>query len=83
MTSYGLQLKPWGNFQYLPELLGDVKLAILGLGVLILCSVTLPNTQQIVAKLKPTWWWAVGMGIMASLSLLSLNKVSEFLYFQF
>lgn len=43
----------------------------------------LPNTQQILQHFKPRWWWAVGTGMLAVYCLLSLNRVSEFLYFQF
>ncbi|WP_293140812.1 hypothetical protein [Okeania sp. SIO3I5] len=43
----------------------------------------LPHTQEILATLKPTWWWAIWIGILTSVALLSLNRVSEFLYFQF
>lgn len=83
LTRLGVQLQPWKELAYLPTLANQKVFAILTLGCLTLCTLTLPNTQQIVAQLKPTWWWAVGMGMMASLSLLSLNRVSEFLYFQF
>ena len=52
--------------------------------VFLVVGVTLlPNTQEIMQKFKPTWAWAIAGGSLASLSLLSLNRVSEFLYFQF
>ncbi len=50
---------------------------------LILGSTLLPNTQEMMQKFRPTWSWAIAGGTLASLSLLSLNRVSEFLYFQF
>jgi len=58
---------------------GDPKL----LAVLLLCVLFLPNTQQIMKLFKPNLWWAIGASVIATLSLLSMNKVSEFLYFQF
>ncbi len=58
---------------------GNPKLLIL----LLLGVVLLPNTQQIMRHFKPNWWWAFAISIVASLSLFSLNRVSEFLYFQF
>ncbi len=83
LTALGINLKTWTEFPYLPTLFNQKSIAIFGLMLLTLCTLTLPNSQQIVTKLKPTWWWAIGIGLMASFSLLSLNKVSEFLYFQF
>ena len=41
----------------------------------------LPMAQKI--KWQPSTWWAVIMGIIAAVALLSLNQISEFLYFQF
>ncbi len=59
----------------------------------------LPNTQQWLAAFSPAWetvtapasrwrfrptrWVAVGVGGMFGISLLFLNRISEFLYFQF
>ena len=41
----------------------------------------LPMAQRI--KWQPSTRWAVIMGIIAAVALLSLNQISEFLYFQF
>jgi alginate O-acetyltransferase complex protein AlgI len=51
--------------------------------VLLLAVTLLPNTQQIMKRFHPNWWWAIGMSVIATLSLFSMNRVSEFLYFQF
>jgi alginate O-acetyltransferase complex protein AlgI len=51
--------------------------------VLLLCVMLLPNTQQIMKYFKPNLWWVMGMSFVATLSLLSMNRISEFLYFQF
>jgi alginate O-acetyltransferase complex protein AlgI len=83
LNQFGLQLQNWKNFTYLPEINGDKNWSILALLVLTLWVTFLPNTQQIIQKFKPTWWWAIWIGLITSLSLLSLNRVSEFLYFQF
>lgn len=83
LTNLGFQLKSWTDWVYLPEFNGSKSLSIVVLVILTLCTSFLPNTQQIMNKFKPTWWWAVGIGILTSFSLLSLNRVSEFLYFQF
>jgi hypothetical protein len=58
-----------------------------------------PNTQQIVGRFRPgldanfqpsdrQYWqptrgWAIAMAIVGAVGFLSLNRVSEFLYFQF
>jgi alginate O-acetyltransferase complex protein AlgI len=51
--------------------------------LLLVCAVSLPNTQQILAGFQLRRRWAVGGGVLAALSLMSMNRVSEFLYFQF
>lgn len=83
LNRFGLQIQNWNNFTYLPEVNGSKNLSVFLLLGLTLCVTLLPNTQQIVEKIKLTWWWAIAIGIVTSLSLLSLNRVSEFLYFQF
>jgi alginate O-acetyltransferase complex protein AlgI len=42
-----------------------------------------PNSMQLKDKVKPSWPWAVLIGAMLAFGVLSMNKVSEFLYFQF
>ncbi|NES04112.1 MAG: MBOAT family protein [Okeania sp. SIO2F4] len=83
LTNFGFQLKSWSDMNYLPEFLGSQIFSILTLIGLTFSVSFLPNTQEILAKLKPTWWWAVWIGVLTSVALLSLNRVSEFLYFQF
>lgn len=71
---------PTEDFPYLPPvgLRSGVILAILIAGV-----VSLPNSRQWFERFRPTWPWLVGTGAIALAALLSLNQVSEFLYFQF
>ncbi len=83
LTEIGIQLKSWQELVYLPEINGQKSLSILYLGILILCVTWLPNTQQILERFKPTYWWSISIGVLTSVCLLSLNRVSEFLYFQF
>ncbi|MEM8807149.1 MAG: MBOAT family protein [Cyanobacteria bacterium P01_G01_bin.38] len=83
LTKSGLTLQPWGQLAYLPELHNSKVLPIGALIGLIGVCVKLPNTQQLVAGLRPRWYWAMGLGGVSTLCLLSLNRVSEFLYFQF
>lgn len=83
LSNFGIRLQRWPNLDYLP-LLGNSKLlAIMFLIGLIFWVKLLPNTQEVMEKMQPTWWWACIVGTMTSICLLSLNKVSEFLYFQF
>ncbi|MGF1478098.1 MAG: MBOAT family O-acyltransferase [Cyanophyceae cyanobacterium] len=83
LTLFGVRLQRWAELNYLPTLYDSKALGMLALATLTGCVTLLPNTQQILQKLKPTWWWALGIGAIAGCSLLSLNRVSEFLYFQF
>jgi alginate O-acetyltransferase complex protein AlgI len=53
------------------------------LSVLLVLAARFKNTQQLLEVLRPRWWIAVGMGVMGAVSLLRLNKATEFLYFQF
>ena len=83
LTNFGIELKPWSQLNYLPVVNGSKAMSIFVLIGLIFWVKLLPNTQELLAKMKPTWWWATWVGLSASLCLLSLNRVSEFLYFQF
>lgn len=68
--------------QSLPYLNGGAKSFII-LAVLLVCVAVLPNTNQLMKYYKPNWFWAISISSIAALCLLSLNRVSEFLYFQF
>ena len=83
LSNFGIQLQRWPNLKYLPLLGGSRFLAILSLIGLTCWVKFLPNTQEVMKKMQPTWWWAMIVGLMTSICLLSLNRVSEFLYFQF
>ncbi len=80
-------LPAWIPFQvgpklnYLPE--GGAQNSILTLIVLMLSVVLLPNTQEIMERFKPSFWTIGIVSTFATLSFLFLNRVSEFLYFQF
>ncbi|MGJ3247068.1 MAG: MBOAT family O-acyltransferase [Elainellaceae cyanobacterium] len=80
LESVGVQFQSWTEFAYLPA---NYKRNLLMLGVLLIAVVGLPNSQEIVEQFKPNWWWAAAAGGVAAGCLLSLNQVSEFLYFQF
>jgi alginate O-acetyltransferase complex protein AlgI len=83
LTNLGIELKRWTELSYLPEFNGSKTMSILVLVGLTFWVKFLPNTQELLEKFKPNWWWATWVGFSASLCLLSLNRVSEFLYFQF
>ncbi|NER34457.1 MAG: MBOAT family protein [Oscillatoria sp. SIO1A7] len=73
--------KGWQELTYLPDVGGRNSIVIL---VALMLAVTLlPNSQQIMERFKPTWWVAGLASTLALFCLLSLNRVSEFLYFQF
>ncbi|MBZ8182205.1 MBOAT family O-acyltransferase [Oscillatoria salina] len=81
LSTLGVQFRGWQELTYIPSL-GAHKTIIILIG-LVLCVTLLPNTQQIIEQFKPTWRWSILMGCIATFCLLSLNRVSEFLYFQF
>lgn len=70
---------PFRDLSYIPE--GIKELGIIAF--LIFWVFFLPNTNQIIKKYKPTWYWAIAIVIVIITSLICLNQVSEFLYFQF
>lgn len=60
----------------------------LGVQVVVLLSLLLgvlylPNTQEMIRSFKPRLRWAIVSACIFTASLMSLNQVSEFLYFQF
>jgi alginate O-acetyltransferase complex protein AlgI len=59
------------------------KETIIGLVAAIVATAVLPNSQELVAKLKPTRVLAIGFGLATLYAISNMNKVSEFLYFQF
>ncbi len=83
LTNLGIELKSWTQLNYLPKLHDSKLLSIVALVGLTAWVKLLPNTQDLLKRMQPNWLWAVPVGLAASLCLLSLNRVSEFLYFQF
>lgn len=71
----------WNELIYLPELgFNKVLLILTGLW---LSVIALPNTQQLVTWCVPKRWAAGLVSVLSIACLLSLTRVSEFLYFQF
>jgi len=42
-----------------------------------------PNTREMFSKMKPRWYHAVFAGVLFTMSLFFMGRVSNFLYFQF
>lgn len=80
LTNVGVEFKHWQQLACLPP---NYKYSLFLLSAVGIISITMPNTQQLIQRFKPNWWWAVTVSILAIYSLISLNGVSEFLYFQF
>jgi alginate O-acetyltransferase complex protein AlgI len=76
----GVQFKPFAELVYLPQ---NYERSLTFLCALLIGVIFLPNTQQIAKQFRPNWLWAFGLSGVALGCLLSLNRVSEFLYFQF
>lgn len=55
--------------------------------IMVLCALLIAvcwkNSLEIVSRVRPTWSWLTLLLIVTFWSLLGMNKVSEFLYFQF
>jgi len=69
-----------GNpFTYLPEAKA-ILLKVISLTVFV---VILPNSQELVEKIKPNVLLAFGLALVCAISLMLMNNISEFLYFQF
>lgn len=51
--------------------------------VLIVCAISMFNTQQMAIRRKPSFLLAVIAGLLMLVSIMSLSNPSEFLYFQF
>lgn len=80
LTGLGIKFESFRKLPYLPE---NYKYSLIMLvGVFFIATIT-PNTQQIMKTFQPTWWWNILITGLAILCLLSLNRISEFLYFQF
>ena len=83
LTQFGFQLPGWRSLTYIPQTAGKQSWTLVVLIALIFATTCLPNTQQIMQRFKANWWWAIFIGGLTAYCLLSLNQVSEFLYFQF
>lgn len=81
LADFGIEFKKWRSFSYLPIL--DGPLTMMMITGLIFTVTKLPNTQEIMANFKPSWQGAILVSTIFFGCLLSLTKVSEFLYFQF
>ncbi|MDJ0690389.1 MAG: MBOAT family protein [Xenococcaceae cyanobacterium MO_188.B32] len=80
LGNFGVEFKNWRELAYLPP---DYKTSLIILLLTGIVAIFLPNTQQIMQKFKPTWWATIAVSAIAVINLLLLNRVSEFLYFQF
>ena len=83
LTNFGLELNSWNKFTYLPSFYDSKFLSFIVLFVLTIATLRLPNSQEIAEKINFNPLWAFLLGLLATYCLLSLNRVSEFLYFQF
>ena len=77
-------LKPYGvRFgDAMAGITGDERL-MYQFFIFIMLAFFFKNSTQLVQRLKPVWWSAVGVAMISVYAVLNLRKVSEFLYFQF
>ena len=76
---FGLSGIQYNNMTYLP----DGRSTVYMLLALYLWVNIEPDTFQLAKKFKPNWIWLLALTALCLVSLVSLNKISEFLYFQF
>lgn len=60
---------------------GTTQLVVLG--VVLLLTSTVENSQNILRIMKPSLWWVFVMAALFLVSCMHLNNVTEFIYFQF
>ncbi len=80
LTNVGVEFKHWQELAYLPP---NYKYNLFLLLIVGIIAIAFPNTQQLIEQFKPSFWWALIVGMLAIYTLISLNLVSEFIYFQF
>jgi alginate O-acetyltransferase complex protein AlgI len=79
LSPLGVQFNDLPSLSHLP---GGIE-SLLVLAGLLVWVIWAPNVQEVVQGFKFRWWTAPLMAGLAVFALLSLNRVSEFLYFQF
>ncbi|HEY9296830.1 MAG TPA: MBOAT family protein [Phormidium sp.] len=77
LTPFGVKFS-----QSLPYLKGGGE-SLIVLAALLVGVTVLPNTNQMLQWFKPNLLWIIFLTTIAAFCLLSLNRVSEFLYLQF
>jgi alginate O-acetyltransferase complex protein AlgI len=83
----GVKFEGQGILSALPHLPGDnptsLAINLIFITVLLVVVTSFPNTMKLMEKFSPTKKWALAISLLGVTCLISLNKVSEFLYFQF
>ena len=75
----GLSGIQFGGMTYMP----NARYVLMTLVGLFLWVSFGPNTLEIAERFKPSWRWLVFMVVISIVSMLYMNKISTFLYFQF
>ncbi|NEP42672.1 MAG: MBOAT family protein, partial [Okeania sp. SIO2H7] len=87
LIPFGAKFQGEGILSALPSLPGDNPLSLginlIFITVLLAMAISCPNTMELMDKFSPTRKWALAISVLGITCLISLNKVSEFLYFQF
>lgn len=79
LERFGVRFNDLPSLDYFPG--GQESLVVLA--ILTLWVVFLPNTQELVQRFRPRWWWGLFLSCLSVLTLLLMSRVTEFLYFQF
>ena len=87
LTPLGVKFEGQGILSALPNLPGDnptsLGINLIFITALLVVVTFFPNTMELMNKFSPTKKWALAISVLGVTCLISLNKVTEFLYFQF
>ena len=87
LMPFGVKFEGQGILSALPHLPGDnptsLGINLMFIIVTFVVVISCPNTMEWMDKFTPTKKWALAISVLGVSCLISLNKVSEFLYFQF
>ena len=87
LTSFGVKFEGQGILSALPYLPGDnptsLGINLTFIAMLLVVVISFPNTIELMEEFSPTKKWALAISVLGVTCLMSLNKVTEFLYFKF
>ncbi len=73
------------GISFAPSVLGGTAFRLSGIlaAILLITSLSVPNTKQIIDRFRPCRVWIAVCAVLAVMSFMNFSGVSDFLYFQF